>query len=186
MKNTSKKSNMLFSVFMLYSFYIFFCSCEKNSTPNPMPQLPPITMDGKNTFGCKVNGDIFLPYKPFGDLTTGPILNFYYTAAKELYIAARANQITYFESVKVYAICPDTGIFNIVIKPGDDVFYSNKSGEYHDYELSDSNSYNLIRILKLDTLKYIIAGTFQFTGYDPIKKDSVYITEGRFDIKYKE
>ena len=61
------------------------------------------------------------------------------------------------------------------------MFGSTKSGQEHLYELTDPNSVNIIKILKLDTLSYFIAGTFEFTAYDPIKKNSVYITEGRFD-----
>ena len=38
------------------------CACTKNSKS---PQLPPITQEGKNTFGCKINGEIFNPLSTF-------------------------------------------------------------------------------------------------------------------------
>src|SRR3977135_4034858 len=53
----------LFLVLCLSSIY-----CKKNNTE---AQLPPITQDGKNTFGCKVDGLIWLPYWPCHSLVAG-------------------------------------------------------------------------------------------------------------------
>ena len=36
----------------------FIIQCKKSS---PSQELPPITQDGKNTFGCKVNGQVWIP-----------------------------------------------------------------------------------------------------------------------------
>ncbi len=36
-----------------------FSQCKKNK--NEEPQLPPETTTGANTFGCKVNGKVFVP-----------------------------------------------------------------------------------------------------------------------------
>ncbi len=180
------KCHSFVSVLTGILFFTSLPSCSRNDKVDPIPQLPPITLEGKNTFGCKVNGEVWLPYKPLGDVFTGPLLSYYYNDKRGLYIGAQANRISHYEWMQVNAICPDTGTFQIIINSTENiVFTTNKSGTYYNYELSDSNSFNLIRILKLDTLKFVIAGTFQFTAYDPIKKDSVYITEGRFDIKYK-
>ena len=33
---------------------------------NPPATLPPITQEGKNTFGCKVDGEVWVPYYKCG------------------------------------------------------------------------------------------------------------------------
>jgi hypothetical protein len=185
MKSSKFKTNNLFRICLLIVFSMMLVSCDSCYDPNPEPQLPAITMEGKNTFGCKINGEVWLPYKQFGDVSTGPILFYYYNTKKELYVGAQNTN--YNEFIKLYASCPDTGKFNLTYKPGnDEVFFSKKSGQYHDYKLIDPSSVNTISILKLDTVNYIIAGTFEFTAYDPLHNDTIYIREGRFDIKYRE
>ena len=36
-------------------------SCKKTNTPSPTDQLPPTTQTGANTFGCLVNGKVWIP-----------------------------------------------------------------------------------------------------------------------------
>jgi len=35
-------------------------TCENPPVPDPEPELPPITHEGKNTFGCLVNGKVWV------------------------------------------------------------------------------------------------------------------------------
>ncbi|MBS1947911.1 MAG: hypothetical protein JST47_09105 [Bacteroidetes bacterium] len=44
------------------------CSCKKSVAE---PQLPPITQTGANTFGCKVNGKVWVPYWPCDHTSLG-------------------------------------------------------------------------------------------------------------------
>ncbi|MGH2649337.1 MAG: hypothetical protein ACRDE8_17285, partial [Ginsengibacter sp.] len=44
--------------------------CKKHKPGNPVDQLPPATQTGANTFGCLINGEVFLPKGP----SLGPIL----------------------------------------------------------------------------------------------------------------
>ena len=39
-------------------------SCHKTTVPNPEPDLPTATQEGKGTIGCYFNGEPWLP-KPF-------------------------------------------------------------------------------------------------------------------------
>ena len=41
-----------------------------------------------------------------------------------------------------------------------------------------------VTITRFDTLNRIISGTFKATLYNSIRKDSLKITEGRFDFKF--
>ena len=40
--------------------FLFSCTYDDDDTNN---SLPAITSEGKNTFGCKINGETFLPKK---------------------------------------------------------------------------------------------------------------------------
>ncbi|MEO6837649.1 MAG: hypothetical protein ABI185_04635 [Ginsengibacter sp.] len=64
---------------MKYTFLIisslFFITltgskCKKDKPINPVDQLPPATQSGANTFGCLIDGKVFLPKGP----SLGPIL----------------------------------------------------------------------------------------------------------------
>ena len=46
------------------SFILISSSCKKNKSDNPINQLPPETQTGANTFGCLVDGKVFLPKDP--------------------------------------------------------------------------------------------------------------------------
>src|SRR5687768_7246469 len=51
----------------LFIIALFCCSlkCRKDKD-KPPATLPPMTQEGKNTFGCKVNGEIWVPYTKCG------------------------------------------------------------------------------------------------------------------------
>ncbi len=38
------------------------CSLQCRKYEGPPTELPPITQEGKNTFGCKIDGKIWVPY----------------------------------------------------------------------------------------------------------------------------
>ena len=51
--------------------------CKKDKTPeNPVDQLPPETQIGANTFGCLVNGKVYIPKGFSGTGTPNPHLIF--------------------------------------------------------------------------------------------------------------
>jgi hypothetical protein len=54
------------TLYTLTTIIIFcsFCSQCKKSSSSSQPVLPPITQTGANTFGCKINGQVWLPYYP--------------------------------------------------------------------------------------------------------------------------
>ena len=50
--------SIIFSILLLASI-LQFSGC--GLLPTPKEELPPITQEGKNTFGCLVNGKVWLP-----------------------------------------------------------------------------------------------------------------------------
>jgi hypothetical protein len=58
-----KIKNLLLFFFATIFFSSLQCKKDKNT---PSTVLPPITQEGKNTFGCKVNGEVWVPFYKCG------------------------------------------------------------------------------------------------------------------------
>jgi len=161
--------------------------CKKSP---PLPDmLPPVTQEGKNTFGCKVNGEVWTPYyqcgliNPFSpckelgsvvsmvDPTNQLPIDLSLTATREIVQGS-------FSSFKIGARIGQSGNVGSFFV----VTYTSDSFSYHpQYPLS--NLSNAINVTTIDTVNRIISGTFYFTVYGPAG-DSLVITDGRFDIRY--
>jgi hypothetical protein len=61
--------NMKYSklILILFTIVAILLSCSRYST-SPTNKLPPYTTLGLNTFGCLVNGSIFVPQGPAGNI----------------------------------------------------------------------------------------------------------------------
>jgi hypothetical protein len=191
-----------------YGFYLFqnlklavlFCFisvsaifCKKSS---PGDSLPPITQEGKNTFGCKINGKVWVPHWNCLYLTGGTAEMDYAIVPKtdssllplvwEMHLGREADF-----SLFSFQQAP-TLSDHLIYHPGN-IFDSLRI----DYIGPPVNLYNNINVFvkivprffnidKLDTLNKIVAGTFAFTLYGSDNNsnlDSVVITEGRFDLQ---
>ena len=53
---------------LLYAALLTLTQCSqcKKNDPTPLAQLPPATQTGANTFGCLVNGQVWLPNQNYG------------------------------------------------------------------------------------------------------------------------
>jgi hypothetical protein len=161
--------------------------CRKSSPPPNI--LPPVTQEGKNTFGCKVKGEVWIPYfhctvftgscKELGfsvyHSDTTHQLPLYFSLSTR-----RATSDTTFSSFDLYSVgaINKTGnvIDSVVI-----LYHALGSSEYYRYP--PSNTSGVLNFTKLDTINRIIAGTFSFTLYNTWN-DSVVVTDGRFDLTY--
>jgi hypothetical protein len=174
---------------------LILCSltaCKKdkdiNGTGTPPPQqqqLPPITTEGKNTFGCLVNGEVWLPeVKPYQMFIYS--LTSSYEFGNALIIARKSIKNG---GVLVVSEGVTLSLYNfyqqgfIELSP-----YSGSAGQFRDgladcTFVTDSVQKGSVNILKLDTVQKIISGTFEFT-VGKLNCDTVRITDGRFDVKY--
>ncbi len=190
MKNT-------FRTLVLVGIFYFICgnSCKKST---PSVTLPPITETGANTFGCKINGQVWLPYWRCIDLVAGAnelaynIQPIYTTSSLPIFISIFAGNSTNGQSGFTFQQNPSysdhiygTGnIIDSVI-----IHYTLGSGTvYTNYQTNpDQNTPRYLQISKLDTVNKIVSGTFAFTLYGIIginTPDSVVITDGRFDLQF--
>lgn len=171
--------------FLLLAFIMLTANCcEKDDDP----ELPPITQTGEDTFGCLVNGEVWIPEGQILYYPEYSILHDQYTGVKFVDIIVRQTSVSGFrfsipeDSVRVGGINLQKGV-------------GRESGV--DYEGDDEKKYywglesvGEFIITNVDTITNevnvtpyrITAGTFWF---DLISEEGeiVKIREGRFDFK---
>ena len=157
--------------------------CKKH---NEEPQLPPETNTGAMTFGCKVNGKVFMPkdgngkpglYCQYVNLGSGEGGGWY------LNIPAVNLRIRPNEGV---SITTDS----LLVQEGMTYQFKNNKGNaqgfYYktvEYPKTDNDSGEL-KITRFDQANRILSGTFFFTGTNASTGEKVEVTDGRFDIRY--
>jgi len=166
-------------------FFIILCiislsiSCKKDSG-NSSLALPPATQEGKNTFGCIVNGSVWLPELPIGYFGGIPRIYASYYKGKLTIGANKYKDPDNWQSIYFYIYNNSKGKF--ILKKSD---LTNKTNGvifgYNHCDLeTDSIQSGIIEITRFDTLNHIFSGTFSFE----IKNNcgSVKVTDGRFDL----
>ena len=148
--------------------------------------LPEATMEGKNTFGCLVNGEVWLPKGYNGT----PNLNLSYDPGYDNgTVDLRSYRIYSSESGdSEYVILyinniSDVGTFHFSDTAHTEVvFYGRKNScEYRSRSSTTFNTGN-ITITRFDLKNQIISGTFEFSLAKP-GCDTIKVTQGRFDMK---
>lgn len=168
---------------------LIFASCKKEKTDEE--QLPTITQTGANTFGCLVNGKIYIP-KGFEQNNA----NF------KVLVDPNFNDGTI--DVRVFKIDGNT---NLKLNFGSDsakavgYYEVNKRNDFS-FRIFNTNSGNLvcetpysfgmlssksgfIKITRYDLANGIISGEFEFHFSNPAcgLGEPIHITQGRFDKK---
>ncbi len=186
---------------MSYKFILlsslFFISlaaseCKKHKPGNPIDQLPPETQVGANTFGCLVDGKVFLPKGP----SLSPILTCYYQyiyysspTGYVFQVAARDNSNS--------SILNSINILSDSVKLEQGKTYDLQEttkgtvrGNYRHWvnnSLDDFLTYSPLSgqliLKKFDEINQIASGTFWFNAVNA-NRDTVHVTDGRFDMKF--
>ncbi len=177
-----KKTQLFFGGFFL--LFLFTNSlCRKGDAE---PQLPPETTIGAGTFGCKVNGKVFIPksgwgqpglYAAYINEGNGPgggwylnIVAIYSRSSNSVGVTIQTDSLLLLEG-QSYLFKVKKGYPGIFYNIGLDIYPFNESypGE--------------LFITKHDLNQRILSGRFSFTGMNA-SGQKVEITEGRFDIFY--
>jgi hypothetical protein len=149
---------------------------NKDNTEAP-EELPPITTTGENTFGCLVNGEVWLPagpdrYNRGFDEGTG---QFAFGASRE-----RPD-----ESIgETLGLTGKVDITSKLVTAYSCGFVSTSNDHFYSYAM-DTTTANELIFLRVDIENNIASGTFEFTAvneYPPY--DTVHVTQGRFDFNY--
>lgn len=176
----------LFSIYIL--ILLLGCSACKEGLLSPKEELPPATQEGKNTFGCLVNGEVWLPK---GGITINKLTYDYNPTYNKNYFQVRAKR--YFVdngkdvSQTLSITIEEEFVETIAYKLEDP---SSSRGRYANLEIpcvleTAPGQPGILAITKLDTVNHIIAGTFEFTVWTE-DCDTIKVTDGRFDIKYQQ
>jgi hypothetical protein len=169
-----------------------FSECKKKK--NEEPQLPPETTTGAMTFGCKVNGKVFVPkdgrgrpglYCQYVNLGTGPGGGWYLNIPATNWVPNPPEGI----NIETDSLLVEEGLSyefkydeaaNSKIKGTAFSGYGNGINGY----IKTNSDTGTLRIIKFDKINRIIAGTFSYSATDLSNRTKIYITEGRFDIRY--
>ena len=164
-----KTLNIKFYTLCLLLIFLFTTGmqCKKTNETVKEDVLPAETQTGKGTFGCLVNGEVWLPKAkfPYAGLTS--IIQF----GGFQIIASKGNQ---YISIAKNPI-EKTGEFSLNAFEKDALFTENGI-EFKCIE-------GMLTITKYDKINQIISGRFRFKAKSSTG-EIIEITEGRFDDKY--
>jgi hypothetical protein len=166
------------------SFLIITCftfsKCKKEDAE---PQLPPITTVGAMTFGCKVDGKVFVPRDGNGKPGLLPTYTFVGNGPGGgwfLNIPAIDWNSNDGVSIGTDSLLIGEGIYTLKKWAKGGVFaFCVKGREYNTQDTLPGE----LRIIKSDRINGILSGTFFFTAINSETGRKVIISEGRFDIK---
>ncbi len=167
-----------------------FASCS--SCKKEINALPPETQEGKNTFGCLVNGqaytpstaDGFQPPPPVSGGYIGNLRNFTYRNNVLMQITSQ-NGSTFaiflrnVGKIGVYSLNFDTGPTPQVFYPLNYASFTTKVDEFY---TTTSTVIGSVEITRADTVNYIVSGRFSFEAIDRTTGKKVKVTNGRFDL----
>jgi|SRR5690606_18178322 len=169
------KKNLLLIGFIL-CFSLTTCRKKQEAV------LPPETTIGAMSFGCKINGKVFVPKDGRGK--PGLYVQYVYLdGGWYLNIPALDWQDRHIEGVSITTdslLVSENEIYPIgTTKGGFRAFYSKEK----DYRKLD-NDVGEVTIKKFDPVNRILSGTFFFTGTHESTGEKVEVTEGRFDVRF--
>lgn len=158
-------------------------------------ELPPETQNGRNTFGCKVNGQVWIPSDERNDLNPYWEPNGGLFSINAHKAVGSDNIGTFFQSFSIgitwlpglgkYPVLL-SGVNNSYADPKDSWIYFNDQRLRCQYGASVPTAYvsGSIEITRYDTINNIVAGRFEGILTSP-GCDTLRVTEGRFDFKFQ-
>jgi hypothetical protein len=159
------------------TIFTLFYQCEP---PEPQTELPEITQTGKNTFGCLINNEIYVPeIRRMLSFQIAVSLNFpdypdYFLSIDTRRVVNEDDNILDAEVRFNISNVKQVGKYSIDFGT---VLYN--ANYYH----TDSINNGVVIITRIDTINKIISGTFNFIAENEYSNGKTYITDGRFDLK---
>ncbi|AIZ65409.1 hypothetical protein PK28_17200 (plasmid) [Hymenobacter sp. DG25B] len=164
---------------------LLLSQCKKHEAS---PQLPPETTIGAMTFGCKVDGRIFLPKDGAGQL--GLYVQY-------VNLGTEPDGDSYFLNIPAvrWRPSPSEGIHitadSLLVEEGKTYSFKNSKGSAQASYRSSPNTYQKLdqdegelTITRFDRTQGILSGRFHFVGTNAQTGQQVQVTDGRFDVKF--
>ena len=185
-QNTFYLSRMKTKALFYIATILLISSCTKEVT-----ELPEATQTGANTFGCKVDGNFWVP-AGFGIVPTAPILEARMVSGNTLIINARNFSKSPTETEFEFRIKNVTGPGEYLLNS--DVSHPSLDNSYVYYVLRKVNPLNewltssqysgRVLITRLETgANAFVSGTFELDAVSEDDNSVIHITEGRFDVR---
>ena len=163
-------------------------SCKKE-----IDELPEPTQTGANTFGARINGEMWGPMK-LGVINT-PVLEARYYGDGTLLITASNYASSPKESemeIYLYKVT-EPGTYQVndntahYPRPAANfMYFEERKFTPTDTWITNSKYTGTVTITKLDTENKIVAGTFSFDAMSiGMNPKELRVTDGRFDLKYE-
>jgi hypothetical protein len=154
-------------------------SCKKEKMPDA---LPPITTEGKGSFGCKVNGEIWIPKTQDEFLGNNFDLYANYDDAShviDIYTFKRYGDFD--ENLSLFLWNPVIGTqdtLNTIID------FQNRKQSLELITNTNRRYLTKIDIIRFDLPNRIVSGAFEGILIKKSNNDTLRITEGRFDVRF--
>ena len=178
------KTNPLFTFALVLIVLLSILSCTKTEE---IDKLPPLTTEGKNTFGCLVNGKAWIP-ETDGGLFNEKLSVRYENGGLNLSARIRNDKENLHKSIIVTANFTNLGKYQIPPPPFSGEIYFDLNNvpigttACTRYKCLPENTE--IEILYTDISQRIISGKFSYKNLKNDCGDILNITEGRFDVRY--
>ncbi|MDZ4807600.1 MAG: DUF6252 family protein [Bacteroidota bacterium] len=167
---------------------LLLASCKKE-----VSELPSATQTGTNTFGAKVNGQLWAP-QGFGPFPADNLLDATFNSATGMLLINARNfssspNETSFEILIANVTGPGTYQLNTTTSRAGSksyaLYFKNRLNPVEEW-MTTADYTGSVTITKLDVVNLIVSGTFQFEAVSSNTPPTIKsITEGRFDIKIK-
>lgn len=191
------KKEIIFLLFLLATGVTWMLSCRKEpggpTKKDPCP-WPDITTEGKHTLGFKINGKEWVPcvdlYALAVSLRAIDALMTESDGSNALSLVGTRSLLSTGDStISGYGINLrplHEGKIDITEMTSCAFNFSQHGGSIfqNEWNLPTSRQGFNLEILKLDTAKNIVSGRFEATLLPKFGKDTLFITEGRFDVSY--
>lgn len=183
------------NIFLLFSCCLFLIACDSCKNPDdneidciglnkPMPEA---TTTGRNTFGCKINGETWVAYTDsFGAIIGGEQkLDVRYSESSQ-HARILANKVIQSEGCDTVNHSFNLQMLNV--EKGNITHFA-FNGTFRDWRIGrrynvDSLSTNTVTITEVNTENRILSGTFEVQFISNDGMDTLKVTDGRFDAPY--
>ena len=180
---------MKYFFFLFSTFFLATCTPDDDLTPRPdetpleaLNRLVPITQTGAGTFGCLVNGELWIPeVDGASDVAADALLS----SNDLLQILVRKEPLSDVRN-QSFSLISRIEINSETSVAASSTFRDrNVAGECRSIS-NDTTMISFISVENLDRTSYIVSGRFKCTYQEPDCPDTkIEITDGRFDLRYR-
>ena len=180
-------SRSYFSLNLITNLIVCLCimlisSCNKDPYQDGTPELPPITMEGKNTLGFLLDGKVWVPYQESSGIFTPTLIAVFDGFTNKLTIEARLKKSNNLIEQLNFSIHLDIeGSYNIP-NEGTAKFFDHRFPACDEFRCVSEDGTFVVS--KFDKNNRIISGTFNLNNMATPCGDTIKVTDGRFDLKY--